>query len=132
MRHAEWTPTARSNGPSAIEKAFITQACQRFIDERLKPRFLPVIRPTAFNYPVDIHGKWYGVRYRFIQRYHSGYPENLNEEFDSPFTRLDWVDPDRFDVQWKRHTGVWYRLYRSLSLTQAFGAIEKDELLYPP
>ena len=42
------------------------------IDEVLKPQFLPVIRPTEFNYPVDICGKWHGTRYRFIQRYRSG------------------------------------------------------------
>ena len=60
----------------------VTAACQRFIDETLKPRFLPVIRPTQFNYPIDLHGKWRGTRYRSIQRYRSGFPETLNEEFD--------------------------------------------------
>jgi hypothetical protein len=38
----------------------ITVTCQRFIDEVLKPRFLPTIRPTQFNYPIDILGKWHG------------------------------------------------------------------------
>ena len=47
-------------GPPDSEKALITAACQRFIDEVLKPRFLPAIRPTEFNYPVDIQGKWHG------------------------------------------------------------------------
>ena len=65
---------------SQTEKAAITAACQRLIDEVLKPQFLPVIRPTEFNYPVDICGKWHGTRYRFIQRYRSGFPENLGEE----------------------------------------------------
>ena len=97
----------------------VTAACQRFIDEVLKPRFLPVIRPTQFNYPIDIHGKWRGTRYRFIQRYRSGFPETLNEEFDSPFAALDWVARDRFDIQWYRHTGAWHCLYRGLSLTEA-------------
>jgi hypothetical protein len=46
----------------------------------------PVIRPTEFNYAVDICGKWRGTRYRFIQRYRSGFPENLGEEFDALFT----------------------------------------------
>ena len=81
------------------EKALITAACQRFIDDVLKPRFLPVIRPTEFNYPVDIQGKWHGDRYRFLQRYRSGFPDNLAEEFDAPFVRLDWVSRDRFNVR---------------------------------
>jgi hypothetical protein len=60
-------------GPSDAGKALVTAACQRFIDELLKPRFLPAIRPTQFNYPVDIRGKWHGSRYRFVQRYRSGF-----------------------------------------------------------
>ena len=74
----------RSPNISQAEKMAITVACQRFIDEFLKPRFLPVICPTEFNYPIDILGKWHGTRYRFIQRYRSGFPENLSEELIVP------------------------------------------------
>ena len=120
-----------SRGPSESEKAHITAACQRFIDEVLKPRFLPAIRPTEFNYPVDIQGKWQGPRYRFIQRYRSGFPENLGEEFDAPFVRFDWIRHDRFDIQWHRHTGAWYRLHRGQSLAQTLKTIETDGILHP-
>ena len=120
-----------ARGLSAAEKAAITTACQRLIDEILKPRFLPVILPTRFNYPVDIRGKWHGARYRFIQRYRSGFPDNKDEEFDGPFARLDWVSRDRFDIQWHRHTGTWHCLYRGLSLADALKALETDGLLHP-
>lgn len=46
-------------------------ACEVFIDDVLKPRFLPEIRPTTFNYCVDIFGKWHGGNYLFIQRFRS-------------------------------------------------------------
>ena len=121
----------RRGGISDLEKAHVTAACQRFIDTVLKPRFLPTIRPTDFNYPIDIRGKWLGDRYRFLQRYRSGFPENLGEEFDSAFTRLDWISPDRFDIQWHRHTGVWFRLYRDQSLAEALTIIETNGLLHP-
>lgn len=123
--------TRRAAGLPAHEKTLITVACQRFIDEVLKPRFLLAIRPTRFNYPVDILGRWHGNRYRFIQRYRSGFPENLGEEFESPFTRLDWMGRDRFDIQWHRHTGAWFCLYRGLSLNEALKTIETDGLLHP-
>lgn len=120
-----------SKGPAAAERASITNACQRLIDDVLKPRFLPAIRPTKFNYPVDIRGKWHGNRYRFIQRYRSGFPENRGEEFDSPYARIDWVSRDRFDIQWHRHTGQWFCLYRGLSLAEALDTLVKDGLLHP-
>ena len=116
---------------SEAEKTRITATCQRFTDEILKPRFLAAITPTAFNYCVDIHGKWQGPRYRFIQRYRSGFPENLGEEFDAPFVRLDWISLDRFDIQWHRHNGTWYRLYRGQTLVQALATIEADGHLHP-
>ena len=121
----------RTGGISALEKADVTAACHRFIDSVLKPRFLPTIRPKEFNYPIDIHGKWLGDRYRFIQRYRSGFPENLGEEFDNAFTRLDWVSPDRFDIQWHRHTGAWFCLYRERSLADALKLIETEGHLHP-
>jgi hypothetical protein len=121
----------RSIGPSDSEKVHITAACQRFIDDVLKPKFLPTIRPTRFNYPIDILGKWQANRYRFLQRYRSGFPDNLGEEFEAPFTRIDWIAHDRFNIQWHRHTGAWFCLYRGLSLAEALETIEADGHLHP-
>ena len=116
---------------SAAEKVSVTAACERLIGEFLKPRFLPGIQPTQFNYPVDIVGKWHGAKYRFIQRCRSGFPENLGEEFDAPFARLDWIGRDRFDIQWHRHTGEWYRLHRDLNLVDAIETLRSDQILHP-
>ena len=120
---------------SIEEKAAIASACDRFIAQTLKPRFLPQIRPTGFNYAVDIHGKWRGSKYSFITRYRSGFPGNAGEEFDSAFTRLDHVEECsadiRFDVMWHRHTGQWWRMHASVSLEEALRLIETEGLLQP-
>jgi len=126
-----WVKTLTSD-----EKAAIAASCESFIAETLKPRFLPEIRPTEFNYPVDIFGKWRGNRYSFITRYRSGFPDNLGEEFDSAFTRLDHVEEcvaeTRFDVMWHRHTGQWFRLHCAVTLEEALRLIETDVMLQPP
>ena len=120
---------------AADEKAAVAAACDRFIAEILKPRFLPEIRPTAFNYPVDIFGKWRGSKYSFITRYRSGFPDNAGEEFDLAFTRLDHVEESvtetRFDIMWHRHTGQWFRLHSSIVLEEALRLIETEPLLLP-
>jgi hypothetical protein len=43
---------------TADDKAAIGARCERFIAEVLEPRFLPEVRPSQFNYPVDIVGKY--------------------------------------------------------------------------
>ena len=122
----------RASGLSAADKSVVTAACQQLIDGFLKPRFLATIRPTQFNYPVDILGKWHGTKYRLIQRYRSGFPENLGEEFDAPFARLDWISSNRLDIQWHRHTGEWFCLHRGLTLAKAIDTLRSDGLLHPP
>jgi len=126
-----WVKTLKTE-----KKAAIAAICERFIRDTLKPRFLPEVRPTQFNYPIDVFGKWRGHRYSFITRYRSGFPDNLGEEFDSAFTRLDHVEEHhadtRFDVMWRRHTGQWWRLHAIVTLEEALRLMETEELLQPP
>jgi glutathionyl-hydroquinone reductase len=121
---------------AAEEKAAIAATCDRFVAEILKPRVLPEIRPTAFDYPIDIFGKWRGSKYSFMTRYRSGFSDNAGEEFDDAFTRLDHVEEclteTRFDVMWHRHTGQWWRLHPSVLLDEALRLIETKPLLQPP
>jgi hypothetical protein len=118
------------------EKAAIALACERLIAETLKPRCLPQIRPTAFNYPVDISGKWRASKYSFITRFRSGFPDNAGEEFDAPFARLDHLEEclaeTRFDVMWRRHTGQWWRVHASATLDEALHIVETEPCLRPP
>jgi hypothetical protein len=128
-------PEGRVRKLGVEEKARISATCEQFITARLKPRFLPEVRPTQFNYPIDIFGRWRASQYSFITRYRSGHAENAGYEFDSAFTRLDHLEEDlgefRFDVMWHRHTGQWFRLHTCVSLGEALRLVEEDELLWP-
>ncbi len=118
------------------EKVAIAAACERLIAGTLKPRFLPEIRPTEFNYSIDIFGKWRANKYGFIARYRSGLADNAGEEFERAFARIDHVEDqvaeNRFDVMWHRHTGQWWRLHSSVKLEEALRLIETEPLLKPP
>jgi hypothetical protein len=117
------------------DKTAIAATCERFIAEVLKPKFLPEIAPTEYNYPVDILGKWRGSSYSFIVRFRSGFSDNAGEEFNSGFVRLDHTQEGselRFDVMWHRHTGQWWPVYHSVTLEEALQAIETDGILRPP
>lgn len=125
----------RAGTLSAEEKATIAAACEHVITRVFNPRYLPEIRPTSFNYPVDIAGRWRGDKYSFITRYRSGFSDNAGEEFDAAFTRLDYsggtAGERRFNVMWHRHTGQWLRLHGSVTLEQALYLVETQGLLHP-
>ena len=117
---------------SEVETRAIVVACEAFVRDVLKPRFLPEIRPTGWNYVIDLRCKWAVGRCRVIQRYRSGWPENLGEEFDAPFARIDRMGPDYFDIYWMRHTGQWWRLHTGVTLVEALRILETDGILHPP
>ena len=119
------------NKPPEGEKRAITAACEAFLAEVLKPRFLPEIRPTKFNYPIDLYGKWHGNKYRFIERFRSDSPNAIVPEFEEPFARLEYVRTDRFDLSYRRHTGEWICLYQFISLAEALRLIEEQVHFHP-
>ena len=119
------------NKPSTAEKAAISATCETFIADVLRPRFLPEIRPTEFNYPIAIHGKWHGNKYRFLTRYRSDDPRSYKPEFEAPFARLDYVSRDRFDLFWHRHTGEWFSLFENVPLAEALPLIETESYFQP-
>jgi hypothetical protein len=133
-RAKQWaraTRGARPEPPTDTEKQAIVAACEAFIRDVLKPRFLPGVRPTEWNYVVDIRGAWAAGRYRFMQRYRSGMEQNRGEEFDAPFARIDRIGRDCFDIYWMRHTGKWWNLYTGVSLAEALHILETDGVLFP-
>ena len=119
-----------------LEKAEIAERCDALIRDILVPRYLPQIRPTEWNYPVALFGKWRGSKYSFIARFRSGFKDNLGAEFEDGWARLDHdaesFDELRFHVMWHRHTGQWWPLHRSLALDEALAEIASDGILRPP
>ena len=124
--------TARPDTVDGLEKQAIIAACEAFIRDVLKPRSLPEIRPTEWNYVIDIHGAWAAGRFRFMQRYRSGMDHNRGEEFEAPFARIDRMGRDRFDIYWMRHTGKWWRLHTGVTLAEALRILDTDGVLHPP
>ena len=117
--------------PSEVEKRAIVAACDAFIRDVLKPRFLPEIRPTEFNYCIDIFGEWRAGRYRFMQRYRSDAPNRIRDEFETPFVRIDYLGPDNFDIYWMRHNDQWHPVFHGVTLKQAFELMIDVSTLHP-
>ncbi len=134
MARGQWGRVSgrAGNKPSDAEKRAITAACERFIDDVLKPHFLAEIRPTEFNYCVDILGKWHGTKYRFLQKFRNDRPDRyLESEFIVPFARIEYVGRDRFDLSYFRHTEQWWPVDRGVTLDEALSLLATNEIYHP-
>ena len=134
MARGRWVYVGGRSGnkPSDAERQAITAACERFIEDVLRPRFLPEVRPTEFNYCVEIFGKWHGTKYRLLQRFRNDRPDRYSErEFISPFARLEYVGRDLFDLSYFRHTQQWWPVDRGVTLDEALALLETNGIYHP-
>ena len=128
----QWGPSkAAPDAVPAELKAVATAECERLVSQVFRPQYLTEIRVTEFNYPVSIDGKWRGRSFTFSTRYRSGFDDNRGEEFDAPFSRIEYAGGGLWNVGWFRHTGKWFTIERSLPLAAAIAVIETRGLLHP-
>jgi hypothetical protein len=127
----QWVSTPDSGAAFKAAKPVIERECQRIIDEVFKPRLGQVTPVAMYNYPVDVFGSWNGKNFRFIQKYRTGTLVTPMQEFDTAFTRLEYVGADNYNHPFFRHTGKWNLVDAGLSLNAALKQIREEEVLQP-
>jgi len=102
-----------------------------FIDYKIKPKALDEEKITlakkhGFNYTIDVYPKWYRNYFYFCTMCKSESPNAIKEEYEDKFARLKYIEENKFDLSYMRHTGQWFELYSDITFDQALEIIEKD------
>ena len=80
---------------------------------------------------IDIHTKWHRSFFYFIATFRSPGPTAITPSFEAPFTRLEYVGKQRFNMAYMRHTGQWWEIRTGLSLEECFKAIKEEGIFQP-
>ena len=116
--------------PEAV-KTEVSQQGQRLIDE-WRPQYLKALpEDYQFNYIVDLFTKWHRNYFYFVAKYACPGPTAISPFFEAPFTRLEYVGGNRFNLSFMRHTGKWVEVEQELTLTKALESIRNDGFYYP-
>ncbi|MBI5029039.1 MAG: hypothetical protein HZB51_00830 [Chloroflexi bacterium] len=117
--------------PERVEMEAQTKANQ-LIETVLKPKHIqPPPKGYDFNYIVDLDSKWYRHYFYFCAKYCSPGPNALSPFFETKFSCMEFVGPNRFHLSFMRHTGEWIELYPNSSLEECLTIIQSDPL-FPP
>lgn len=65
------------------------------------------------------------------ERYPVGPESALSPTFESRYARPEHVGDGRFDLDYMRHTGKWWKVYRGLTLDEALTTIRDVGLIHP-
>lgn len=113
-------------------KQEVERKANELIDSVLKPRHIkPPAEDERFNYLVDIYTKWYRHYFYFCSKYNCPGPGALAPSFESKFARLEYIEPDKFNLSYMRHTEQWFGIARGISLEQALAMVEGGGSFFP-
>jgi hypothetical protein len=134
-RSKTWVRSSRGTSQLKVPdfaKATILIKAQKLIDEHLKPAHIkPPPKETDFNYLVDLFAKWHGKYLNFCAAYASPGPNALSPNFEVRFARMEYVDRDKFNLSYMRHTDKWCEVYSGLTLEECLNSIKEESIFWP-
>jgi len=124
----------RTNSVPEKLKDEINQKANQIIEAKFKPYIFERdkgMKEHGFNYVVDIYTKWWHNYFYFYCKYHCPSPRAICEFFDDPFTRMEYLSNERFDLSYMRHTNQWWKVYTGLTLEEVWQTIEEEIIFWP-
>ena len=89
-------------------KRLLTEEADKLIETVIKPRYIqPPPTNHDFNYLVDVYSKWYRNYFYLVCKYHCPGPRAMVPFFESNYVRLEYVDENKYNFAYMRHTGQW-------------------------
>jgi len=107
-------------------KVEVGKICNEFVESFLKPQYIkPPPKDNDFNYVVDIYTKWRLNCFYFIAKYRCPGPNAVSLFFEDKFARIEYVDKDKFNLSYMRHTEQWFEIFTEISLKECIEAIKE-------
>ena len=132
MQHKTWVynPHRQNKNISDIARLRTQLMCKKFLEENLRPSFVCQFNANNKKEPqcIDIRWQCRGNFIYFKAIYKDMRHSVLQEQYEYPFGRLEYMDEDLFHLAYFRHTGKWHDIIydRGKSLKKCFELMRKS------
>ena len=113
-------------------KEEIKKKCDKFIESVLKPRFISNEQSALDEpYATDIYSKWWQNFIYFHAKNKDTRPQAIKSTYDWKLARIEYVEENKYNLAYFRHTGKWWVIFYEISLEECFEAIEDMPHFHP-
>ena len=114
---------------SKSTKRQVKERCDRFLVSTLRQKIINEQDTTIRNTKVvDLYTKWIGNFFYFKAKFECRDPDAISPFIEEGFARLEYVDEDRFNLSYFRHTGKWWEVHREITLDECLNIISSQQL----
>lgn len=102
-------PKPKKTKPKVPEKMiqYLQEKGDEIVEKIFKPEYLlPVSDEQELNQIIDIYTKWHRNCFYFCVKYKCP-PGAYRASFENKFVKFEYLDDDKFQYSYMRHTGKW-------------------------
>ena len=113
-------------------KSMLKEKADKLIDDVIKPQHVePTPTTHDFNYIADINSKWSRNYFYFYATYNCPSPNAISPSFETKFARMEYVENNKFNLAYLKHTEKWFEVFQDLSIDDCLELIEEDPTFLP-
>ena len=125
------TKRTKPSVPGTV-KPMLKEKADKLIDDVIKPQHVePAPTTNDYNYIADINSKWSRNYFYFCATYNCPSPNAISSSFETNFARMEYVENNKFNLAYMRHTEKWFEVFQDLSMDECLKIIEDDPIFMP-
>ncbi len=111
------------------EKQTLEELFQSLIKE-YKIKFIEPKPNKNHEYVIDFYSKFYRSFFYLCAKYKAEYENRIRGEFETKFARLEFVDVNKYNLAYYRHTGQWWTINENVTAEYCFKNIKDNPLFF--
>jgi hypothetical protein len=124
-----WVLTPQKKSITEAEKIQLTNLFEPLINE-YKNTFIEAKPNEKHNYVVDFYSKFYRGFFYLCATYKSEHENRIHDEFEVKFARLEFVEINKYNLAYYRHTGQWWTIDKNVTAEYCLKNITDNPLFF--
>ncbi len=125
----KWVLTASKKTITEAEKIRLSNLFEPLINE-FRKKYIETKPDTELNYIVNFHSKFYRGFFYLFAEYKSEYDNRISDGFERKFARLEFIDTNKYNLAYFRHTGQWWTVQENVTAEHCLGYITDNVKLF--
>ncbi len=109
-----WVLTPQKKVMTETDKIQLTELFEPLIND-YKTKFIEARPNKKHNYVIDFYSKFYREFFYLCAEYKAEYENRILDGFEEKFARLEFVETNRYNLSYYRHTGQWWTVERNVT-----------------
>lgn len=124
-----WVLAPQKKAITEAEKTQLTNLFEPLIND-YKKKFVEAKPNKKENYIVNFHSKFYRGFFYLCAEYKAEYENRMFDGFENKFARLVFVDKNKYNLSYFRHTGQWWTIDENVTAEYCLKNIKDNPLFF--